>query len=203
MPTAASCGAGVPELVLVGTKSCESAMPSTDLSAQQHQVSDCAMAFELQKENCELRALAQKLREQLAGSERRERWYRSTAEELLAIGEGSTSDAEEPRCRESPHESLTAEDEIALESLHRRADHALEEAALVSSSRARRHPIPPPRVPSEVGDDQSKLPGQRGLFYGEIASDHLPADDYEFSLAVEAELDGAIDWAMPPRNLWA
>lgn len=203
LPAAASCRSGVPQPVLAGASSCDNCMPFDDLCAEHRLVSDNAKASELQKENCELRALAQKLREQLAGSEQRERWYRSTAEDLLATGEGSASDAEEPRCRESPHESLSVEDAIALESLHRRADHALQEAALVPASRVRRHLISPPGVPSEVGDDQSKLPGQRGLLYEEIAAHHLPARDYEFSSAVQAEADGVIDWAMPPRNLWA
>lgn len=59
------------------------------------QQSDRTMASELRKENEELRALAEKLSEQLFAVERRERWYQSTAHDLLAAEPGTASEAED------------------------------------------------------------------------------------------------------------
>lgn len=87
------------------------------------QQSERGMASKLRKENEELWALAEKLKQQLAAAERRERWYQSTAQELLAIDQDETSDAEELRCEESLQ--LCRDDALELESLHRRADRAM------------------------------------------------------------------------------
>lgn len=91
----------------------------------QQDVPTSATSHEMEQENSTLRALAEKLREQLAAAERREQWYQSTAHELMATGQSSASDAEESGCEGSAR--LSRSQALELESLHRLADRALHE----------------------------------------------------------------------------
>merc|ERR1719218_248338 len=88
-----------------------------------------SVVADLEKENSELHALAQRLQAQLAVSEQRELWYRSTAEQLEAGGRMHPPPRGERRSEESPNDDLSVVDALALETPHRRADRALLQAA--------------------------------------------------------------------------
>lgn len=96
-----------------------------------------SVVADLEKENSELHTLAQRLQAQLAVSEQRERWYRSTAEELEAGGRLHPP----PRSEESPNDDLSVVDALALETLHRRADRALLQAAAPPARAMRERPL--------------------------------------------------------------
>jgi len=181
---------------------------------------DHVTTFELQKENGELRALAQRLSEKLAAAERRERWYQSSAQELQAAGQGSPSDGEESDCEGS--ELLSPQQARELESLHRLADRAMEDVlaprqAFVSGHHLNQQRASPLRVASELGGIYSKSFGQHDLFHREQQANeqHSPEHSFHYNHAEGAdfdaqasddqqpEADDAAHWSLPPRTIWS
>lgn len=174
---------------------------------------------ELQKENSELRALAQRLSEKLAAAERRERWYQSSAQELQAAGQGSPSDGEESDLEGS--ELLSPQQARELESLHRLADRAMEDVlaprqGVVSGRHLIQLRASPLRVASEVGGIYSKSFEQHELFHREQQANdqYLPEHSFHYNHAEGADFDAeasddqgeadeAAHWSLPPRTIWS
>lgn len=153
--------------------------------------SERATASELQKENSALRALAARLKEKLAAAERRERWYQSTAQELLAAEQGAASGRVESqggdwvRWYDSHFDGSFHEGDHDLAPLHELAD------------QTRAQEI------NETASEHGKLLGQCDLFLEDPARRYSPEDFEDHGLKSEERGDAgdAISWAMPPRRL--
>jgi hypothetical protein len=188
-----------------------------DAVASDRQQCEQAMASELQKENCELRKLAQRLQEQLAAAEQRELGYQRSAEELLARKVGVACDSDLQRCEEA--EQLSPQQALELEALHELADGAMMEeiggdtevSCRMSSLSTKVQELTvkmqayQQQVSAELerGGVHCKSVGPSDL-HEEQHSSHrrgLASDECRFHPSEGIETDD-IQWAMPPRKIW-